>query len=96
MITIKTGQVLRSFKGEPLKQGTDDLTVGYAISQVLGGKVSNPTLGWALGKKFATDKEVELKAEEVVFIKDTLNASDTWLAIVTGQLLDMLDGTKEK
>lgn len=94
MITIKTTQALKDFKGEDLKQGDESLTVGFVMSTILGGKVSNPTLGWVLGKKFATDKEVELKAEDVVFLKKELNDTQTWTALVTGQLIDILDGSK--
>lgn len=95
MKTIKTSTILKSFNGENLKSGEKDLTVGIAVSSILGGKVSNPTLGWVLGKKFACDKEVELKAEDVVFIKKEIEASDTWLAIVSGQLIELLE-TPEK
>jgi len=92
MKTIKTKQVLVNFEGKPLKNGGEDLTIGYAVSTVLGGDVSNPTLGWVLGKKFATEKDVELKAEDIVFLKKEIELSKTWLAIVKGQILEILDG----
>lgn len=100
MKIIKTNTVLTNFKGEPLKDGTKDLTIGNAISFVLGGKVSNPTLGWNLGKKFATDKEVELKAEDIVFIKKEIIENATqkeggWMSIVAGQIVEILEGTEE-
>lgn len=100
MKKIKTNTVLTNFKGEALKDGDKDLTLGNTISFVLGGKVSNPTLGWILGKKFATEKEVELKAEDIVFIKKELldNAMQKeggWTALVAGQIVDILESSKE-
>lgn len=92
MIKVKTAQVLKNFKGENLKSGEEDLTVGMAVSIVLGGQVSNPSLGWILGKKFATEEEVELKAEEVVFIKKELEVNKNWTSLVAGQLLEIIDG----
>ncbi len=95
MIKIKTAKILTNFKGEPLKQGVQELTVGDAISIVLGGKTSNPTLGYILGKKFANDKEVELKAEDVVFVKKSIEESEMWLTIVQGQLIELLEQTPD-
>lgn len=95
MIKIKTNTALTNFKGEELKNGEHVLDVGTAVSMVLGGKVSNPTLGYTLGKKFANEKEVELKAEDVVFIKKELEAQELWNALVVGQLIELLDGKKE-
>lgn len=93
---ILTKQILKNFKGESLKADKEDLTVGMVISQTLGGQVSNPTLGWVLGKKFATEEEVELKAEDIVFIKKELESQKNWLAVVVGQVIEILEGKVEK
>ena len=95
MITINCKKELINFEGVVLKDGENNLTVGKAISTVLGGQVSNPTLGWILGKKFATEDSVDLKAEEVVFVKKEVEASRHWLAVVAGQILEILDGSNE-
>lgn len=95
MKTIKTDRVLVNFKNEPLKNGEEDLTVGIAIASILGGKVSNPTLGWVLGKKFATEKTVDLKAEDVVFIKKEIEANDLWTGLVKGQIIELLEEKEE-
>lgn len=92
MLKINCKQVLTDFEGEPLKNGDVNLTVGFAISTVLGGQVSNPTLGWILGKKFATEDSVDLKAEEVVFVKKEIAESKHWVGLVQGQILVLLDG----
>lgn len=96
MIKINTKQSLKDLKGENLKNGEHDLDIGTVLGITLSGKVSNPTLGYALAKKFSNDKDVELKAEDVVFIKKELEANDQWTALVSGQILEILDGTKEK
>lgn len=95
MITIKTNTVLKDFEGVNLKNGDKDLTVGGAISTVLGGQVENPYLGWMLGKKFATSDKVELSAEDVVFIKDEMKKNKHWIAVVTGQILALLEGKED-
>lgn len=91
MKTIKTSIVLKDFSGKPLKNNENDLTIGFVLSNVLGGQVSNPTLGWILGKKFATEKSVDLKAEDIVFLKKELESQKTWLAIVLGQVIEILE-----
>lgn len=96
MKIIKTSTVLNNFKGVPLKNEEIDLTIGEVLSTALSGKSSNPTLSWVLGKKFATEKQVELKAEDIVFLKKELETSEMWTAIVVGQVLEMLDGSEEK
>lgn len=91
MKTIKTNTKLVNFKGETLKVDNKDLIIGEVISTILGGESSNPTLAWQLGKKFAIQKEVELKAEEVVFIKKEVENNKSFFAIIKGQVIEMLD-----
>lgn len=97
MTTIKTKTVLKNLKGDALKDGTEDFTIGALICSVLSGKVSNPARGYQLAKAFATEKMVELKAEDVVFIKEELehngkNKEFGFGALVIGQALEILDG----
>lgn len=94
MKIIHTNTVLKNFKDEPLKLDNEELTVGAVISSILGGKVSNQQKGWELGKKFATQDTVELKAEDVVFIQKELESQSTWNAIVSGQVIEILEGNE--
>ncbi len=94
MLKINTKEDLKSFKGDVLKNGENNLSIGEALAVVLSGKTSNPTLAWILGKKFACDDEVELKAEEVVFLKKELKDNNNWTSLVLGQILEIL-GEKE-
>ena len=72
------------------------IQVGIVIANVLSGLTSNPTLAWQLGKKFATEEKVELKAEDIVFLKSEINkvatSNNAWLnSILAGQILELLD-----
>lgn len=91
MLKIKTKTELLDFKGVAITQGGQTITVGDAIALVLGGKTTNPILGYILGKKFANDEMVELKAEDEVFLKKSLEENDIWTSIVTGQLLTLFE-----
>ena len=96
MKTITTSTALKDFKGQALKNCDHELTIGDVISFTLSGKVSNPTLGWSLEKKFANEKTVDLKAEDIVFIKKELESTDGWNAIVTGQAIEVLEAKDEQ
>lgn len=95
MIKIKPAQKLFDFSGKPLLQNDESITIGMVMEIVLGGKTKNSTLAWTLGKKFAKDTEIELKAEDIVFLKETLEENEFWLSIVKGQIKEILDGTTE-
>jgi len=91
MKTINTKQELVDFKGKPLKNGEENLTIGEVMAITLSGKTTNQVLAWYLGKKFATEKTVELKAEDIVFLKKQIEANKHYTALVTGQIIEMLD-----
>lgn len=93
MIKLNCKQILKNFKGEPLKIGEDELTLGVAVGIIMSGQISNPNLAWILGKKFYNDNIVDLRAEEVVFLKKEVYETKQWNAIVTGQILELLEGT---
>lgn len=103
MKIIKTDQKLYSFKGEVLTEGEDkkEITVGPVLSNIMGANQSNPSLSWQLGKKFATEDTVELKAEDVVFVKEAINSASIgekrWLTpIISGQLIEILESADKK
>ena len=89
-------------KGDPLEnEEGKPVLLGVVLSNVMGGKTQNPSLAWNLGRKFATQKQVELLAEEVVFVKSEVTALGTnpqgWLSgLLTGQILNILDGKEER
>ncbi len=97
MKLIKTNYQLLNFKGEPLK-GVDDkeILLGVTLANVMSGKTSNHTLAWILGKKLATEKQVELKAEEVVFVKGEVIRADWMSSLMKGQILEILDSSDKQ
>jgi len=102
MKTIKTAMPLLNMKGEPLtNEEGKPVLLGVVLSNVLGGKTDNPSLAWMLGKKLATEKTVDLLAEEVVFVKSEVTKLGTnpqgWLSgLLCGQILTILDSKDEK
>lgn len=101
MKIIKTDIKLVNFKGEVLKSNKEDVVVGDFMAEVLAMHSENPSRCWQLGKKFATEKEVELKAEDVVFLKDALVKASTGErahknALACGQVIELIDGKEEK
>lgn len=101
MKKIKTNTKIFDVKGKPIlnADGDADFTVGEMITNVLSGKTENPHRSYQLAKAFAEKKEVELKAEDIVFLKEEIekNArSQQWgyNAWIAGQVLDILDGTE--
>lgn len=96
MKNINCKQVLVNFEGKPLKIENQELTVGSSVSLVLSGQTSNPTLAWILGNKFSKDETIDLKAEEITFIKKEMSESKHWTSIVSGQVIEILDGSNAK
>lgn len=95
MKKINTAQILVTMNGDPLKVEDKEQTLGKVLSTLLAEDRTNPTLGWILGKKFATEPSVDLKAEEVVYIKEALKKLEI-NALYGGQIIDILDGADNK
>jgi len=94
MTTIDTKKKLVNFKGDELiAEDKGPVFLGVILANVCAGAKSNPTLGWVLGKKFATEDSVDIKAEEVVFLKKEINeAVKVWMSgLMCGQILEILD-----
>lgn len=99
MKTIKTDKAIVDFNGKEVN-GSDGvkLTFGNQLSNILAVHNANPARCWQLGKKFATEDKVELKAEDVVFVKEAIEKAATGeqrtiTALLAGQLLEELDAS---
>ncbi len=92
---IKTDTKLLNLKGEEIKdEDKKAITVGQIVSNTLSyaqGQ-ANPHRCFVFAKKFATEKEVDLKAEDVVFIRKVLEDAKGLSALVSGQIIEMLEG----
>lgn len=91
--------------GEPLENPQKKpVLLGTVLSNIMAGKTANPALSWVLGKKFAIEDEVDLLAEEVVFVKDEVKKLGVkpeeqggWLSgLLCGQILEILEGKDAK
>lgn len=90
MKTLNTTEVLTNFEGEEVVEGGTQITVGLVLTNTLAGHNSNPHRAYQLGRKIATNDEVELLAEDVVYLKESL-ASSRLGAIIIGQVIDILE-----
>jgi len=90
MIKINTKDVLKDYKGKPLIHEGEEATVGSVMASILSGQTSNPARAYQIGFKFATEKEVELKAEDIVWLKKELEGARGFAPIAVGQLIQML------
>ncbi len=106
MVTIKTKSPLINLKGEALRnpdtteliEGKStivkgaEIAVGDVIANLLSGQgIDNPARAYQFAKKFANDELVDLKAEDVVYIKKQIEGNKNFSALVSGQLLELLD-----
>lgn len=97
---LNTKTVLLDFKGKPIleshEEGAQPIRIGEFLSNILSFSHKNPARSYQLAKKLAQEKEVELKAEDVVFIKEVLNDENLKIAALTaGQAIALLDGESE-
>ncbi len=91
MKKLKTDEVLKNLKGDELVEGDQKITAGLLLSNILSNQQSsNPHRSYQLAKKFATEKEVELKAEDIVFLKEQIVKYQLG-PLYTGQLIDILE-----
>ncbi len=96
MKTLDTQEVLKSLDGKELKERETKITVGLLISNHLANSTSpNPHQAYQLAKKIATEKTVDLKAEEVVFIKEQMSKSSLG-SLYIGQIIDILEAPDKK
>lgn len=95
MKKINARIALVSMDNKTLMENGSEISLGSLLSNLLAQDRSNPTLGWVLGKKFATEKEVDLKAEDIVYIKSVLEKLEV-NALYGGQIIELLESSEEK
>lgn len=96
MKTLKTNDVLKDLQNKELVENETKITVGLLLSNILSNaQTPNPHRSYQLAKAFATEKEVELKAEDVVYLKDIISKYTALGALYTGQLIDILESSNK-
>lgn len=92
---INLKEKLKSLEGKDLVFGPDTMTVGFALANILiqskaGGKMKL----YALSQKAYNDTTLEIDEADKALIKNILEADETSLPLVSGQLLTILENTK--
>lgn len=100
MLKLNTKTVLTDPRTKnPLNSDGKDLRACDVLANVLLGATSNPARSYVLAKKILDNDEVELKAEDIVFVKAEIervanpNLQMPLSAVTAGQLIEMLDGS---
>ena len=95
---IDTKKILVNLKGENLKNDKDEpVTVGDAIGNIIitsdiGGKMKM----YVLAKKFVSEKEVDVDDADLLMIKDSIEKSKVYNALVCGQILQLIEASKKE
>ena len=94
---IDANKVLVTLAGDPYKMDDKDLTIGLAVAKVVSeAKTGDPLRSMVLAKKFYDGGELDLKSEDIVFVKEKLtmvldNGQMAFIPFITGQILEELD-----
>ncbi len=95
-MVIKTNAVLVDLKGNELKQGPDNFTVGEALGLILTNAQEQGKFKlYTLAKKFTTDESVDLDVADLALVKRLVEADKSLNTLVDGQLLDILEGLEK-
>jgi hypothetical protein len=90
---IKTKTILKTLKGEELK---DPAGVLVAIGDTLGNILLASETGskfklYTLASKMATSDEIEVDDADLKLIKDAVESTKIYNALVAGQILQILE-----
>lgn len=93
MKVLNTKTVLLGLDGKPIPADKgEQIILGNVISNVLSGpNLENPARAYQLAKQIATNDEVTLKAEDIVYLKKVIQNATYLAAIISGQVLELLD-----
>lgn len=80
---------------EKIKEAMENapgLTLGKVIGKSLTTvKTTDPWKAFKLTNEFLKNEQVDLKPEDIVYIKDLIKEAE-WITYVIGQVIDILDG----
>jgi len=93
---INTKIALKNLAGQELKDGEDTLTLGKAVANILsadstGGKMKMHVMSL----DFYKEKEMDLDDADLSILEKSVENSQTYLPIVSGQILLLLSNMKE-
>jgi len=93
---------LVSLEGQPLTSGPEDpspFTVGKALATILSGSKDrgpfNPVMTWNLCRRLFQGESVSLNADYFDALQIIVEASEQYVVILQGQILEYLAGQKD-
>lgn len=93
---INTKTVLKDLKGESLKNGEVEYTLGEAIANILitselGGKMKS----YVLAQRFMSEPSIDLDTSDFALVKTAVEQTKSYTALIAGQVLVLLEAIKE-
>ena len=102
---IKLHQILTNLRGESLVMSSnakvkEKITLGLLLINVILEPHKDkpgfrPLDAYSLAKRFDNQKEVEVTAGEFIQIRELVENNETFLPLVLGQALEMLDKSEK-
>ena len=103
---IKTAQLLKNLRGESLTMPTgtgkskEKATLGLILLNIIlephkDKSGFRPLDAYKLAQKLESEKEVEITTGEFIQIRELVENNETYLPIVLGQALEMLDNCEK-
>lgn len=87
---IILNQELKLLTGESIKESDKSLTLGSALANIMSTSSQDPLRSYSLAKTFYEKPEIELNASDLQFVQQTVESSKLYLALIKGQILEML------
>lgn len=91
-MTINTKTKLKDLKGKELELTAGDALGNILVSHKCGGKMKV----FVLAQKFATQDSVDIDAADLALTKKAIEEDESYLPLVTGQLLIILGENETK
>ena len=103
---IKTSQIHTNLKGEPLTMPTgkgnkqEKVTLGLFLTNIVLEPHKDkpgfrPLDAYTLAKRFDSGKDVDITASEFTQIRELIETNESYLPLVLGQALEMLDNSEK-
>ena len=88
---IKIDKVLTNLNSEPLKEEEKEITLGMVLgAALLTGGTKEPERAYQLAAQLGHSDEIELKAEDILFIKECIKNTNLPV-LYSGQAITLLD-----
>jgi hypothetical protein len=93
-MTIDTTTILKDLRGDNLIFDTLPMTLGHAIAQILAYSKKSYLKSYILARTFYSDAQVDLDDADAIFVREAINTTEAFNAMVTGQVLQIMEEQK--